>query len=342
MTDSLCPPRTQGVTVHLAPWNTHQRDLLQIRRKVFVQEQSVPEALEVDGQDADAVHFLARDHRQQGIGVARLLPSGQIGRVAVLQERRGFGVGQLLMQAAMEQAQQLGMCSIFLHAQVGTEQFYERLGFAISGAQFTEANIEHYPMHKELGIEFTPPVHDAPLQVVNPAQSRNDYLHPALWESPNTVSMLETEHELRDAIVHLCEHARREILILSQLLDHKLFNNPALLSCLSHFARLHHHSHVHILVHDTRPVVRDGHGMLDMVRRLPSSFSMRVVHPEMRDRDDSMILVDRTGMVGIPDYSIARGFQTLNDAALTRQYARLFHRLQDRSITDPNLRRLSI
>ena len=73
-----------------------------IRRKVFVEEQNVPEELELDELDATAVHLLAtRDGRP--VGTARLLIDGntaKIGRVALLAEERGTGAGAALMRSS--------------------------------------------------------------------------------------------------------------------------------------------------------------------------------------------------------------------------------------------------
>ncbi|MCB1093402.1 MAG: GNAT family N-acetyltransferase, partial [Verrucomicrobiae bacterium] len=56
---------------------------MRIRRIVFIEEQGVSEALEIDGRDPECVHALARDGSGEVIGTARLLPEGKIGRVAV-------------------------------------------------------------------------------------------------------------------------------------------------------------------------------------------------------------------------------------------------------------------
>ena len=62
------------------PWPTHNEQLRAVRNEVFIQEQGVPKDVEWDGQDEDAIHFLALNQAGQAVGCARLLPSGQIGR----------------------------------------------------------------------------------------------------------------------------------------------------------------------------------------------------------------------------------------------------------------------
>ncbi|WP_372603567.1 GNAT family N-acetyltransferase [Actibacterium sp.] len=120
-----------------------------IRRAVFIDEQRVPEAIELDEQDTAALHLLAV---QDGVpvGTARLLlkaPVGKIGRVVVLASHRGTGLGQALMRVALEVlAQQPGITTARLGAQTHAIGFYQRLGFHAVGDEYSEAGIPHRDM----------------------------------------------------------------------------------------------------------------------------------------------------------------------------------------------------
>lgn len=117
-----------------------------LRRMVFIDEQGVSEADEVDDLDGDALHLLAVVAGQP-VGTARLLVVGdtvKVGRVCVLAEQRGTGFGAALMRAAVEQARALpGISRVKLGAQTQTLGFYERLGFAACGPEFDDAGIPH-------------------------------------------------------------------------------------------------------------------------------------------------------------------------------------------------------
>ena len=332
---------TDGITVERAAWPADRDALHGVRCEVFVEEQGVPRDVELDDADDDAVHLIARDHRGTAVGCARLLPSGQIGRMAVLAQRRGFGIGRALLDAAVDAARERGDVTVFLHAQTHALDFYERAGFSPIGPRFEEAGIEHQRMEAPVGIRFEPAI-DGPVPIVNVDADRSPYPLPSLADCPDAVEMLESEHAIAEAFERLAEHARREVLIYSQDLDPRYFDRPRLRDALSAFARRHGNTRLAILVHDTRRMVRDGHGLLELVRRLSSSMEIRIVHPDMRDREDSFMLVDRRGIVGLPRSSVPSGFLNLNDSPLTRQYANLFRRLHDRSVTDVNLRQMSI
>lgn len=332
---------TTGVNVRTADWE-QDRDLLRrIREQVFIEEQNVPKDLEWDDADAEATHFLAEDHRGTAVGTTRLLPSGQIGRMAVLNERRGFGIGRVLLDAAIEAAQALGHYSVFLHAQTHAMDFYAKAGFHAVGEVFDEAGIPHVQMEMTLGIPFAAQP-DAPRTVIKAEQTHIPYEHPALGDSPAAARMLEGQSALAEAILDLCARARREILILAQDLDPHLFDSMELHDALSRFARRNEQTKVRVLVHDITRMIRDGHRLLTLSRRLPSALSIRVVHPDMRDRSENMVLADRTGLVIQPKFDAERGFTNYNDAPLTRQYGDVFDRLHDRSLTDPNLRQMTL
>jgi predicted GNAT family N-acyltransferase len=130
------------VLIRLAHWETDGAALLSIRRFVFVIEQSVPEELEVDGEDP-ACHHVVAEAGGRAVGTARMMDDGHIGRVAVLREYRSTGIGTGLMRALLAHGQSLGLTRYYLHGQVSALAFYENLGFVAEGTVFEEAGIPH-------------------------------------------------------------------------------------------------------------------------------------------------------------------------------------------------------
>lgn len=124
-----------------------------LRRTVFIEEQGVPEAEELDDQDAGAVHLLARlDGRP--VGSARLIlkgDTGKIGRVCVLKDQRGTGLGAALMRAALDTLRaRPGISRATLGSQVHAIAFYEKLGFVAEGPVYDDAGIPHRDMSRAL------------------------------------------------------------------------------------------------------------------------------------------------------------------------------------------------
>ena len=134
--------------IHETDWAHDAERLGAIRRAVFIDEQGVPEALEWDADDADALHLLATRADGAAIGCARLLPDGHIGRMAVLPGWRGRGVGRALLAAAINLARTQGHATLRLSAQTHAAGFYAGAGFAAVGDPYEEANIPHIAMQK--------------------------------------------------------------------------------------------------------------------------------------------------------------------------------------------------
>ncbi|HPV02100.1 MAG TPA: GNAT family N-acetyltransferase [Clostridiales bacterium] len=119
-----------------------------IRREVFIEEQGVPEDIEMDGRDDEAVHVLAVvDGEPAGCG--RLLfgdSEARIGRVAVRKKMRRCGIGEGICKLLIALAKDKGAERIVLDAQLTAEKFYSHLGFEREGDVFMEAGMEHVRM----------------------------------------------------------------------------------------------------------------------------------------------------------------------------------------------------
>ncbi len=124
---------------------------LALRRVVFMQEQGVSEAEEIDGRDSDALHLLACLNGKPA-GTARILlqgNTGKIGRVCVLAEQRGKGLGAALIRACLDVLRnQEGVSRALLGAQVQALGFYEALGFTAFGPVYDDAGIPHRDMER--------------------------------------------------------------------------------------------------------------------------------------------------------------------------------------------------
>ncbi|MDH3589800.1 MAG: GNAT family N-acetyltransferase [Gammaproteobacteria bacterium] len=137
------------IFTRLARWEHDQEVIRDIRQTVFVVEQSVDPELEWDGEDANCVHALA-GITNQIVATGRLQQDGKIGRMAVLPESRGRGLGAAILGKLIEAARDIGLTDVYLHAQTHALPFYERHGFVAEGAEFDEAGIPHRVMRRSL------------------------------------------------------------------------------------------------------------------------------------------------------------------------------------------------
>ena len=132
--------------IRIVNWEDEASALRMIRTAVFIHEQRVPEDLEWDQFDAVSVHVLALNNAGQPVGTARLLPDGHIGRMAVLKEWRGQGLGSALLTTLLQILIRRRQFEAQLHAQTSAIPFYKKFGFQVVGEEFMEAGIPHVKM----------------------------------------------------------------------------------------------------------------------------------------------------------------------------------------------------
>ena len=126
---------------------------LMLRRTVFIEEQDVSEADELDDLDTECFHLLAWDG-ELPVGTARIQIVNQlakIGRVCVIKSHRGTGLGVALIRGALDIAKSKdGVVRAKLGAQVHALGFYEALGFTAIGSVYDDAGIDHRDMVQDL------------------------------------------------------------------------------------------------------------------------------------------------------------------------------------------------
>ena len=130
-------------------WSDAEQEAYPIRKRVFIEEQGVPEEMELDELDPLAQHALAYLD-SECIGTTRLvtLPGnvGRIGRMAVLPMHRRQGIGGELLCTLLALCKSQGITQLELHAQLSAMPFYEKFGFIAQGDIYDEAGIAHRDM----------------------------------------------------------------------------------------------------------------------------------------------------------------------------------------------------
>ena len=138
-----------NTTTIICDYEPHTDDICAIRYEVFVDEQNVPEELEIDGLDGEAKHVLTFVD-EVPIGTGRILSDGHVGRVAVLKNFRGLGIGKSIMKELIKCAQDLSLEKVWLSSQWHAHSFYLDLGFVCVGEIYKEAGIDHIKMFRTL------------------------------------------------------------------------------------------------------------------------------------------------------------------------------------------------
>jgi predicted GNAT family N-acyltransferase len=302
-----------SIAIEVVSWNVQREALRDIRDRVFIEEQGVPIEIEHDEHDETATHFLLTRGRE-ALACGRLLPDGQITRMAVLPQHRGQGLGKRLLVDMVAYAGKHGVRRLHLHAQQHASDFYRAAGFVEYGEPFEEAGIRHIAMEQLM-----------------------DYRG-----AEGFITGVEYPEPFATLAVTLADKARRHLRIYSHTLDHEVFDNADLAAAMTRLVRRGRQSDIRILVNDPRPMVSRGHRLLQLSRRLSSTISIRVLdeHPELPEA--SYIVRDHDGILYKPDERGANGFFEPDSRASAKRFVEGFDVLWRWGKTDPRLRRLTL
>ena len=122
-----------------------------VRQLVFVDEQSIPEAIVHEDAERLAHYFVAIDVKGDALGTARWRKTSQgikLERFAVLPAHRNKGLGgDLLRSILVDIKNKFGSgVLVYLNAQLEAINLYAYQGFLPVGPRFIEADIMHQRM----------------------------------------------------------------------------------------------------------------------------------------------------------------------------------------------------
>lgn len=141
------------MTFNVLPLIENYEAALTIRWEVFQKEQGIAESVDFDGEDENAIHFIAYNEDDDPVGTARVRffdqgKTAKIERLAVLKEYRGSGAGATIMNAIDEYLEDRKVTKAYMNAQTSVAAFHKKFGFEPEGAEFMEAGIPHVKMVK--------------------------------------------------------------------------------------------------------------------------------------------------------------------------------------------------
>ena len=127
----------------------NEQSIRSIRESVFINEQSIAPEIEFDGLDSSAIHAVVTVDGKR-VGTGRILSDGHIGRIAIMRDFRGLGLGSKIVLSLIDEAKLSGYKRVYLGSQKQAIDFYTKLGFTPFGEEFIKAGIVHLSMEKTL------------------------------------------------------------------------------------------------------------------------------------------------------------------------------------------------
>lgn len=136
-----------------------------LRYEVLRRPLGMPEGSEENAAEARCQHCVAVEHDGRVVGCVLWLGDadgvgGKLLQMAVAEDRRGTGVGARLVRELERHVAARGVRVVRMHAREAALGFYDKLGYRVVGAPFTEVGLPHRHMQRELGGPSSADGHD--------------------------------------------------------------------------------------------------------------------------------------------------------------------------------------
>lgn len=153
---------------------------------------------------------------------------------------------------------------------------------------------------------------------------------------------LSTREDNRRVAAALALQATRTLELFSHDLEPELYDQPDFLEAVRLLALRSPRVRIRILLQDAGRAVRDGHRLVELMRRLSSFIEIRQPHHDYQDHPEAFLIVDGTGLLHRRMADRYEGLAGFRMPLRARELGNLFDEIWQRSEPHPDLRRLHI
>lgn len=154
--------------------------------------------------------------------------------------------------------------------------------------------------------------------------------------------LVDTSGDCRDIALALAQQAARSLHILSASLDPPLYNNSAFADAVRTVATAHPNNRVKILVRDPDTLIKTGHRLVDLARRLSSYVEVRKLSEDYGAHREAFLVADGRGLLHRVKGARYDGVANFNAPSRGAELVDLFDEIWQRSQQFREFRQLHI
>ena len=153
---------------------------------------------------------------------------------------------------------------------------------------------------------------------------------------------LESCDENREIATYMAQQASQTIDVISRLLDPPIFNSPDFIEAVKKLVTKSRKARVRIIVFDPVTIVRNGHRLVDLAGSLSSFIEIKNASHQYQHYSECLMIVDETAFLHRLNWDRYEATANFYDRRQSKYYQKEFEPMWETSLTDPNLRRISL
>ena len=153
---------------------------------------------------------------------------------------------------------------------------------------------------------------------------------------------LSSRDEVKVINIALTQQSTKKIDIISRSFDSFIYDNTDFIEAVRQLSIASKFTKVRILLKDSDPMVKNGHRIIDLIQQLTSSIEVRQISEEYKSSNEAYSLFDERGLIYLKHADRYDGIANFNRPRLAAELTAYFNEVWERSVPDPNLRRLHL
>ncbi len=156
----------------------------------------------------------------------------------------------------------------------------------------------------------------------------------------------EIDIEGRDHLIALSlamvSQCRRRLDLVSRHLDPDVYDNDAFVEAVKQLALDHRQARIRLLIIDARPLINQGHRLIELANRLPTFIDVRAPAAQHKGFNEAFLVADNEGYIHRQFSDRFDGQADFADRRLTAGYIDRFENMWERGVPETRFRRLHI
>jgi len=153
---------------------------------------------------------------------------------------------------------------------------------------------------------------------------------------------IDSRQHNQDAVLRLSSSAQDHIVIISRLLDPTVYSNEAFSHAASRLVQRAKHTSIKILVHNTGPMVKNGHRALELSQRLSSKIEIRTICSDYSQFNQGFLVADSIGYIHNLRSDLYVAEVNFNHIEKSMELMEKFNSIWELSAQDASVRKLCI
>ncbi len=159
---------------------------------------------------------------------------------------------------------------------------------------------------------------------------------------PSESFVISTSEANRLAATAMVRQATRELSIVSRDLDARVYDNQAFVEAVKALVLGSRRSRVRVLLRDVTPIVKRGHRLLELCRRLPTYMQIRSLAKEHESYNSAFLVADQVGTVFRTYADRYEATVSFNDPPRAGELTNQFNEMWEPAHAPAGLGRLSV